>query len=62
VRGPTPEIFRAIAWGRSNVLSETVARLRRSGTRYALAPHGTMSIALATSRCSPRISTNISRG
>ena len=33
-----PEIFRAIAWGRSNVLSETVARLRRSGTRYALGP------------------------
>jgi hypothetical protein len=33
-----PEIFRAIAWGRSNVLSETVARLRRTGTRYALGP------------------------
>jgi len=38
VRGPMPEIFRAIAWGRSNVLSETVARLRRGGTRYALGP------------------------
>ena len=38
MRGPTPEIFRAIAWGRSNVLSEAVARLRRSGTRYALGP------------------------
>jgi rSAM/selenodomain-associated transferase 1 len=38
VRGPMPEIFRAIAWGRSNVLSETVARLRRDGTRYALGP------------------------
>lgn len=38
VRGPMPEIFRAIAWGRSNVLRETVARLRRSGTRYALGP------------------------
>jgi rSAM/selenodomain-associated transferase 1 len=38
VRGPMPEIFRAIAWGRSNVLSETVARLRRAGTRYALGP------------------------
>ena len=38
VRGPMPEIFRAIAWGRSNVLSETVARLRRTGTRYALGP------------------------
>jgi rSAM/selenodomain-associated transferase 1 len=38
VRGPMPEIFRAIVWGRSNVLSETVARLRRTGTRYALGP------------------------
>ncbi len=38
VRGPMPEIFRAIAWGRSNVLSETVARLHRGGTRYALGP------------------------
>ncbi len=38
VRGPMPEIFRAIAWGRSNVLRETVARLRRGGTRYALGP------------------------
>jgi rSAM/selenodomain-associated transferase 1 len=38
VRGPMPEIFRAIAWGRSNVLGETVARLRRGGTRYALGP------------------------
>jgi hypothetical protein len=38
VRGPMPEIFRAIAWGRSNVLSETVARLRRAGTRYVLGP------------------------
>lgn len=38
VRGPMPEIFRAIAWGRSTVLSETVARLRRDGMRYALGP------------------------
>jgi uncharacterized protein len=38
VRGPMPDIFRAIAWGRSNVLSETVARLRRQGTGYALGP------------------------
>jgi len=33
-----PEIFRGIAWGCSNVLSETLARLRRTGTRYALGP------------------------
>jgi len=38
VRGPMPGIFHAIAWGRSNVLRETVARLRRGGTRYALGP------------------------
>jgi glycosyltransferase A (GT-A) superfamily protein (DUF2064 family) len=38
VRGPMPQIFRAIAWGRSNVLCETLARLRRIGTRYALGP------------------------
>lgn len=38
VRGPMPNIFRAIVWGRSNVLGETVARLRRIGTRYALGP------------------------
>jgi len=38
VRGPMPKIFRAIAWGRPGVLSETVARLRRGGTRYALGP------------------------
>jgi rSAM/selenodomain-associated transferase 1 len=38
VRGTMPDIFRAVAWGRSNVLSESVARLRRSGTRYALGP------------------------
>jgi rSAM/selenodomain-associated transferase 1 len=38
VRGPLPGIFRAIAWGRSNVLRETLARLRRSGVRYALGP------------------------
>jgi uncharacterized protein len=38
VRGPMPDIFRGIAWGRSNVLGETVCRLRRAGTRYALGP------------------------
>ena len=38
VRGPMPKIFDAIAWGRPGVLSETVARLRRGGTRYALGP------------------------
>jgi len=38
VRGPMPRIFRAIAWGRCNVLRETLARLRRGGTRYALGP------------------------
>jgi uncharacterized protein len=38
VRGPMPEIFSGIAWGRSDVLSKTVARLRQSGTRYALGP------------------------
>jgi uncharacterized protein len=38
VRGPMPDIFRAIAWGRSNVLRETVARLRRARTPYALGP------------------------
>ena len=38
VRGPMPEIFRAIAWSRSNVLSETVARLRRAGTALRARP------------------------
>ncbi len=38
VRGRMPEIFRAVAWGRSNVLGETVARLRRNRVRYALGP------------------------
>jgi rSAM/selenodomain-associated transferase 1 len=38
VRGPMPEIFGSIAWGRSGVLSQTVARLRRRRTRYALGP------------------------
>jgi uncharacterized protein len=38
VRGPLPPIFRAIAWGRSSVLGETLARLRRAGTRYAIGP------------------------
>lgn len=38
VRGPLPQIFRAMTWGRSDVLSETVARLRRNRTRFALGP------------------------
>jgi glycosyltransferase A (GT-A) superfamily protein (DUF2064 family) len=38
VRGPMPDIFRAVAWGRSNVLSETVARLRHGGIRYMSGP------------------------
>src|SRR5258708_33598731 len=38
VRGPMPDIFRAVAWGRSNVLSETVARLRHRGIRYMSGP------------------------
>ncbi|MGZ6211772.1 MAG: TIGR04282 family arsenosugar biosynthesis glycosyltransferase [Candidatus Binataceae bacterium] len=38
VRGPMPEIFGSIAWGRSGVLSQTIARLRRRRTRYALGP------------------------
>jgi len=38
VRGPMPGIFRAIRWGRKSVLRQTLARLRRSRTRYALGP------------------------
>jgi len=38
VRGPLPDIFRAIRWGRKSVLSQTLVRLRRSRTRYALGP------------------------
>ena len=38
VRGPMPEIFRAIAWERSDVLKKTLARLRRGRIRYALGP------------------------
>jgi len=38
VRGPMPDIFRALAWGRSNVLSETAARLRHEGVRYVSGP------------------------
>ena len=38
VRGPMPDIFRGVAWGRSNVLSETVARLRHEGIRYVSGP------------------------
>jgi uncharacterized protein len=38
VRGPMPDIFRAIGWGRSDVLRQTVTRLERAGTRYALGP------------------------
>ncbi|HVA41209.1 MAG TPA: DUF2064 domain-containing protein, partial [Candidatus Binataceae bacterium] len=38
VRGPMPEIFRAIAWERSDVLKKTLAHLRRGRMRYALGP------------------------
>jgi len=38
VRGPRPDIFRAIRWGRKSVLHQTLARLRRGRTRYALGP------------------------
>jgi rSAM/selenodomain-associated transferase 1 len=38
VRGPMPEIFGSIAWGRSGVLSQTLERLRRRHTPYALGP------------------------
>ncbi len=37
VRGPLPDIFRGIHWGGARVLAETVARLRRTRTAYALA-------------------------
>jgi uncharacterized protein len=37
VRGPLPDIFRGIRWGGARVLAETLARLRRTRTDYALA-------------------------
>jgi rSAM/selenodomain-associated transferase 1 len=37
VRGPLPDIFRGIRWGSARVLAETVGRLRRTRTDYALA-------------------------
>jgi rSAM/selenodomain-associated transferase 1 len=56
VRSPMPDIFRAVAWGRSNVLSETVARLRHGGYATCPAPRGTTSIAGPTLSCLPHIS------
>lgn len=38
VRGPMPDIFRAIRWGRAGVLGETIARLERDKVRYLLGP------------------------
>ena len=38
VRGPMPDIFRAIAWGRSNVLSRNRRAASPRRTRYALGP------------------------
>ncbi|MGH8011779.1 MAG: TIGR04282 family arsenosugar biosynthesis glycosyltransferase [Candidatus Binataceae bacterium] len=38
VRGPLPDIFRNIRWGRRTVLEETVAGLKRDRMKYALAP------------------------
>jgi len=37
VRGALPDIFRGVRWGRSSVLAETIARLRRTRIDYALA-------------------------
>jgi uncharacterized protein len=38
VRGPIPDIFSAIAWGRASVLGATIRRLRQSAIRYSLGP------------------------
>lgn len=38
VRGTMPDIFRGIRWGGARVLEQTVVRLRRVGSRYALGP------------------------
>jgi glycosyltransferase A (GT-A) superfamily protein (DUF2064 family) len=37
VRGALPDIFRGLRWGRSHVLTDTIARLEASGMRYSLA-------------------------
>jgi rSAM/selenodomain-associated transferase 1 len=38
VRGAMPDIFRGIRWGGPRVLEQTLIRLRRTGSRYALGP------------------------
>ncbi|MGH7917462.1 MAG: TIGR04282 family arsenosugar biosynthesis glycosyltransferase [Candidatus Binataceae bacterium] len=38
VRGPLPDIFRHIRWGRRTVLEETIARLKRDHVNYTLGP------------------------
>jgi rSAM/selenodomain-associated transferase 1 len=38
VRGPMPDIFRGVRWGRARVMRESTDRLRRSGINYALGP------------------------
>lgn len=38
VRGEMPDIFRGIAWGSARVFRQTVERLHRDGTSYALGP------------------------
>lgn len=38
IRGEMPDIFHGIRWGRSRVLADTIARLRRRGIRYRLGP------------------------
>jgi hypothetical protein len=38
VRGPLPDIFRGIRWGSTQVLAETIRRLRRMRIPYALGP------------------------
>ena len=38
VRGSLPDIFRGVRWGGARVLEQTLARLRRERTPYALGP------------------------
>ncbi len=38
VRGEMPDVFRGIAWGSMRVFRQTLERLHRTGTRYALGP------------------------
>ena len=38
VRGPLPDIFRGIRWGSTQVLAETIRRLKRIRIPYALGP------------------------